>query len=370
MIPCGKCGHVNKLGTVFCHGCGQRLEITPGQVVASVTTVNRDDRDHATFRAGRSAMTLCSFVLVCALILRYVMVPDMPPPDLPLAPELPLFQAEAFGGKPAPSAVPAVSGLQVDVPDRFAWRRGQGRFVLRDLGVDVARVAAWQKAVRGAQLADGRFPGADPAAATGLATLALQAWPADEETLAAAARARAQLKQLARGMVAMGALGRALTIAALADAGEADDRMLAELGPLLVDGKAARWQLHAVLRLPPARRPADLSALQAALTDPLWGELVAMTQGRSAAYQPGVLGVGGAAAQADGEGRLAWATAAWMAPVPPQDLSQALAGWIKGDPAPVSKEIATACGAQAASALAVLACTAPVAAPPTFGDLR
>jgi hypothetical protein len=88
------------LGTVFCRSCGTRLVVDYQSIEQSVHKTKVADRDHALLQSGRSALLLCSFALVCALIARYVVVPPMPSIVPPPAPVLDIF---------APSAAPATT---------------------------------------------------------------------------------------------------------------------------------------------------------------------------------------------------------------------------------------------------------------------
>jgi uncharacterized membrane protein YvbJ len=100
MISCQVCAHDNTLGTVFCRSCGTRLVVDYQSIEQSVHKTKVADRDHALLQSGRSALLLCSFALVCALIARYVVVPPMPSIVPPPVPVLDIF---------APSAAPATT---------------------------------------------------------------------------------------------------------------------------------------------------------------------------------------------------------------------------------------------------------------------
>ncbi len=91
MISCQVCAHDNPLGTKFCRSCGTRLEVDYQSIEQSVAQTRLDQRDDAVLRSGRSALLLCTFALVCALIARYVLVPPMPPVVPPLAPVVEIF---------------------------------------------------------------------------------------------------------------------------------------------------------------------------------------------------------------------------------------------------------------------------------------
>jgi hypothetical protein len=98
MISCQVCAHDNPLGTGFCRSCGTRLVVDYHAIEQSVHQTRLGERDDATLASGRSALMLCGFALICALIARYVVVPPMPPTVPPPAPVL-----EVFLPPPAPA---------------------------------------------------------------------------------------------------------------------------------------------------------------------------------------------------------------------------------------------------------------------------
>lgn len=99
MITCQSCGHENPLGVTFCRGCGTRLVVDYQAIEQSVHSSRKSEQDHALLRSGRSALMLCTFALICALIARYVVVPPMP---LTVPPPAPVI--EVFLPPPAPDS--------------------------------------------------------------------------------------------------------------------------------------------------------------------------------------------------------------------------------------------------------------------------
>ena len=91
MISCQTCGHDNPLGATFCRSCGKRLVVDFQAIEQSVQSTRVFDRDHSLLRSGRSALMLCTFALICALIARYVVVPPMPATVPPPTPVLEVF---------------------------------------------------------------------------------------------------------------------------------------------------------------------------------------------------------------------------------------------------------------------------------------
>ncbi len=100
MITCQVCAHDNVLGTIFCRSCGTRLVVDYESIEQSVHKTKVANHDNALLQSGRSAVLLCSFALVCALIARYVVVPPMPAVVPPPAPVLDIFVPPAA---PAPT---------------------------------------------------------------------------------------------------------------------------------------------------------------------------------------------------------------------------------------------------------------------------
>ncbi len=107
MIPCQSCGNGNPIGTRYCRRCGTKIEINQEQVVAAVQRGQADIVSARWFERGRSALTLGLFFLTCALLLRYSIVPPLPPADVPpvdfggiLPAELPRIEAKAAAKPP------------------------------------------------------------------------------------------------------------------------------------------------------------------------------------------------------------------------------------------------------------------------------
>lgn len=101
MITCQSCGHENPLGVTFCRGCGTRLVIDYQAIEQSVHSSRKAEQDHALLRSGRSALMLCTFALVCALIARYVVVPPMPASVPPPTPVIEVFLPPPAAALPA-----------------------------------------------------------------------------------------------------------------------------------------------------------------------------------------------------------------------------------------------------------------------------
>lgn len=374
MIPCQKCGHINPLGTSFCRGCGTRLEFDYEAVAASVAGTKRDHQDEHVFTWGRSALTLCGFALICALIVRYVMVPPMPLLEFPLAPPIALFPKDvpawtgatlASGAAATPAASTAPAGGAPSGPIT-AWRQAAAARTLTALGISTLKLNAWIAQLVTAQHADGGFPGDDDLAATALAVLALDAYPAAPATRAAAAKGLAWLQVHAAGLGSRSPLARTLMALALAEADRFEPTLRSALEPFLIDGREPAWQALLLSALPAADRSAQQGAVRGALKTPIWNAYFILLDGGTPTPDAALFGLEGAKALRSGEDRLVWAGTAWANPVAPLDLIAALRTWALIDPLPVSAGLSKAAGANAQVAVAILGVTAPVRLPPLW----
>jgi hypothetical protein len=372
MIPCQKCGHINPLGTSFCRGCGTRLEFDYEAVAASVAGTKRDHRDENVFTWGRSALTLCGFALICALIVRYVMVPPMPLLEYPLAPSIALFPKDAPPWTGATLASGAVAGPASGATAAgatggpiTAWRQSSAARTLSALGVSTLKLDAWVAQLVKVQHADGGFPGDDDLAATALGVLALDAYPTTAATRAAAAKGLAWLQAHAAGLGSRPPLGRTLLALALAEADRLDPTLRGALEPFLIDGSEPAWQALLLSALPVSDRSTQQSAVRGALKTPIWSAYFTLLDGGVPTPDAALFGLDGAKALRSGEDRLVWAATAWADPVAPLDLVAALRTWALTDPLPVAAGLNKA-GPTAQLAVAILAVTAPVRLPPLW----
>ncbi len=366
MVPCPKCGNINPLGTRYCRACGEKIEVTFGMIQASVGATQVQNRDTVILGWGRSAIALSVFLLICAVVLRTVLVPALPRADLPPVPTGDVFPSttESKPGANGTTTTAAVVVGAAETTSRLVWRRINGEYILRDLRLNYPRLHARLDTLAATQMDDGSFPGEDKLAATALACLALQSFPSDR-TLAAAQRARAVLTKALPDLQFKPALARTLTIAALADAEELTAAQLAPMRTYLIDGKAAVWQALAVAALPSALRPKekDLVLLRTALPgNERWTLLIALLGGNVPAdVRPSLFSVDSAAGLKLGEERLVWAFSAWQFHPSPDALLETLRAWSSSDTAaPVDPEVSQKCGPTASSSVAILATTTPL----------
>jgi hypothetical protein len=364
MITCGKCHHVNPMGTVFCHACGERITVDAFEVMQSVALTKQTQWDAVIYYWGRNALSLCTFLLVIAIIINWVMVPPVPSPEFPDLPQVALFDSMApqtgDAGKTT-AATPVETSLIKQ--SRLVWRQQQGTYILSSLGLDFGRIRRWQQSIIDSQQANGSFAGGDTDSATALAALALQAYPSSDATVAAAAKARAYLAPKAKAMIGMEPLKRALITMALLDAEELSENVRVNLGVMMVDGSAAEWQAASMMLIPAPQRPPQMYGLTGKLTTPVWNgffQALGFDQTNvdiEAFQEPAGMRI------ANGEERFYWAMASWFHPVAVKDMATMLKAWSNTDPAPVSAALEKACGKNASTALALLTVTAPVRAP-------
>jgi hypothetical protein len=389
MIPCQKCNRVNPLGTVFCHGCGVRLVVNYQQVAESVAGTAKANVDDATFGWGRGSLMLCSFLMVCALVLRYGLVPAMPVLELPPAPALPLFPKEApawiekakeastatdDGAVLAPNAtnddiappLPASGSKLRDLAGRLGWRRDFARSILGDLRVDRKRLRGWQKSILASYDGKGSFAGEDPIAATSLCLLALQAWPSDEAVAIVMGQAQAWLLQQTPALAQKPALVRTLAVLALMDAEALPEAVRTSLSPTLIDGGVPQWQAYMLALHPNADRPTQLASLRNVLRGPQWDVYFELIGGGIPRTDPTLFSATAIKGLTTGEDRLAWAFLAWHMPVAPKELGDTLRTWAAENPAIVDPELVKKVGPRAPEALALLTILAPLRLQPLW----
>jgi hypothetical protein len=357
VIACPSCGFDNPLGTRFCRSCGGKIEVKLSHIVGSIEQTKRDLGDERIGRAGRNTLTLTLFILVCALVFRWVVVPKMPPADLPPVPMGRILPEQP----PAPTATLPAATLQ-----RLPWRRDYGSALIGSLGVDLVQIEAWQQAILAPQQPDGSFPGEDPLAATGLAALALQAYPHSDAVSAAATKARAYLQANAAQLQAKQPLGRTLAMTALLDAEELQPGTYNSFSVYLVDGKAAPWQGFAMSLFNAKDRPKGLNLLRSANADPMWAWYFDLTDGKTPAIEAKAYFSESAKAITAGEQRMLWTFTAWHFAAAPKDLVETLSAWSRATPAPVDKDLVAKCGPNAATEVAILTIAAPARVPPLW----
>lgn len=111
MITCDACGNQNPLNSRFCRQCGARLVINQGAVEQALQDDFAEGRSLRWMARGSSAVSVGGFLLMCGLVLRFVVVPPLPPAEVPpvdagsVVPEV-LPVAEAAKETPAKAKPP------------------------------------------------------------------------------------------------------------------------------------------------------------------------------------------------------------------------------------------------------------------------
>ena len=344
MIACPSCGYVNPFTTRFCRKCCHRIEIKVSQVAHALDENAQTRRQQRFQGAGTSTLVMAVFALVCALFVRYVLVPALPPADLPP------YQADSL--LPLP---PAPVHMQ-PAATRLEWRHQTIAAELDGLGVDLVHLEAQQHELIEVQRGDGSFSGDDSVAATGLAALALQAYPLSDEARVAAAAARAYLKGVFNDLDKQSPLARVLEVAALLDAQELSPDQWHQVQPLLTDGSVPAWQALCLASLPHEQRPSELALLAPALNGPVWQLLMLfLTDAPRPLQLDGGAPFSAHAVLPDtGEARMLWAFTAWQVPANPEVMISTLSAWSHAAPAPIDAGTQAQCGPLAASEVEIL----------------
>jgi len=354
MIACPVCGNVNPFTTRFCRKCGHRLEVKVSQVAHALTENAQTKREQRFHAASTSTLVMASFLLVCAAFARLVLVPSLPLADLPpfqVASLLPL-PAEAVRMQPATT--------------RLEWRRQHLVAELNGLGIDLVQLESQQHELLATQRSDGSFPGDDAVAASGLAALALQAYPLSDEARAGAATARTYLSGIFNDLDKHSPLARVLAVAALLDAEALTPAQWAQAQPAITDGQVPAWQAFCLASLPPEHRPSELALLTPAMDGPVWKLLMLFLTDTPRPAQLDASDPFGAQSPATGEGRMLWAFTAWQVPASPELMISLLSAWSRSAPAPIDTGTQALCGPLAASEVAIITSCACGHVPPLW----
>ena len=354
MITCTSCGQNNPMGTRWCRQCGAKLNLDVQQVTQAIAETAAANTDATLLERGRSLAMLGVFLLLAVALVRWALVPQLPPaaPTVALAKNL-LPETEA-AAPPAPAANGAITSA------RLRWRAAVCRTIGNGLGLDLAALDRAREALIASQQTGQTWAGDDQLAATALNTLALQAWPTPG-SLAAAAGSRTWLAQQLRDPTRRTSLGRILALCALADAEELSAPERDRLQAYLIDGKQPQWQTWLLSGLPGAAQPAQLGLLRAAEMDELWRWQLALATGTRPNLQTSRFFTE-AAGSIVAEDRPAWAFLAWHLTPAPADSAKILAAWSR-EPVPAVGPALAKAGPTAANAIWLLTVAAPVRLP-------
>lgn len=358
MITCSTCGFANGLTSSYCRQCGAKLVMGAAQLQQAVATTDALQADDRALASGRSSIGMAAFLLVVAAVVRFAVVPAMPPADLPVPDLGPAIPAVAASSAAQPAAAPTTAATPLGL--RVTWRGEQGGHLLATLSLDRDLLGKRVDALVALQQPDGGFTGPDRVASTALHALGIAAFPHTAAARRALGRALAWLKTHdGEG------LGRALRLIALIDsqaiaAAELNSQIID-----LLDGAVPQMQALALALLPPADRPQRLAALRAKLTGPVWGDWFDLVGGAPFAGEVGTYVSERAARETGGE-CVAWATIAWKRGLQPDELVAVLRNW--SGVASLPPEPALADIPDAAAILALMAATAPIRHLPLDAD--
>lgn len=372
MIPCQVCGTVNRLGALYCANCGSKIDISLAQVQGSVFQQASADTASRSFLAGRNAIAIGSFLLVSGLILRFGMIPAMPNPRMP-TPD-PLAAASIFSpANPSWARITLDEGPGLTLEeasarsaDLLGWRSRQKDFVLGTTAVNLVNVYNWQVRIGKEQMSNGAWPGDDPVASTGLALLAMQAYPHAEFKSYFERGWEFLRPRIVRPRPGREKLAQLLGAWALIDAGQLNETEIAAVRPSMTDGELPKWQTLALASFVPHLRPQKVSAIRSRLADPLWlyaldpyGAVPSVDGLQEALFT--AADIGGQLHELD---RVAWALAAYRIGRDPKVFSDTVRDWSQVDPVPPAPAyLRNLAGDHADLALAVLATTASLRTP-------
>lgn len=353
MIVCASCGTSNPMGTRWCRQCGTKLELNVAQVEAAVSAGNEAASDDRLLGHGRSAIALGGFLLLTTIVLRLALVPALPTVDVPVAlPDRVLPEIER-----AASVSSIGAGNSAVASKRLRWRSTVCRTIASQQGLDLAAMDAARERIAATQKADGTWAGDDALAATGLAALALQAWPSDEG-LGRAARARTWLSTQLQDPTRRQPLGRTLAIAALDDAEELGQADRNRMQAYLIDGKSPQLQTWILAGTATGNQPPELGLVRDALKADLWRWLFQSATGGTPdldikRFYTETVGTVAA------EDRPAWSLLAWTRLPAPTDTGTILQGWSRNPPPAAAEPSLAKAGTHVADALWLLTLAAP-----------
>lgn len=373
MIPCQECGHINRLGAIYCGACGAKLTVDVTNIEDAIRASASEERGNKVFKSGSSAISICSFLFISAAILQFVVIPPMPTPVLPMGTPSAaedIFDAQAEWLQPRLDHLPGIEDQELDSEGSLtllAWRRQHRDLLLNDLNHEHLR--NWQIEVFNSRQRDGSWRGGDPVAATGMALLALMARPDIADFDAAITAGVAFLKpHVLGGSSGRHPIAHTIGIMALVESGQLSEREHASVRPSLYRGDAPQWQGLALLSFNPERRPRRIAAIQSNLEAPIWRHYLQFLSRERVLNEVNEdlfrSGAGEAFSSID---RIAWAlTSLWMGRNP-EALHAQLIEWSQAEMVPVvDRELREMVGDHAGLCMAILTATAPLRAPPSW----
>jgi hypothetical protein len=363
MIICQSCNNNNKLGTIYCRKCGTKLIVDMAAIERSVASSIKSANDSALLRSAHSSIALCTFALLCACVYRYVVVPAMPPTVLPPSPVVSLFpQTTEVQNNTTTSNIGSEPN---NTKGRFtSWRQSQSQTLMKTLTIDYGQLRIWHDSLLKSVNDEGVVNQANQFAATALTALALQAWPHDQNTLNTVLRMQTWMRSQTNSLSRQDRITSALVTCALADWDVLPPAIYAQMEIPLLDGNAAPWQLWFLPLRTSEQRTLEFAALRKAADHQIWLGYLKLFDPNNTAAIP--LNKISPLTLTTGEHRMAWSFSAWSSANDPELLRNTLIAWSQQDPAPVQAELSTLCGPLSATAVSLLAITAPWRLPSTW----
>lgn len=371
MIACDECGHVNRLGAIYCGACGAKLEVDMQIIEQSVIATASSQRADKIFAAGRNLVVIGAFLFISGLVFRQLVVPPMPPFAFPESPAMTpdvLMNPEIEWIQPSLDHAPSLSldeVLNQDPPSLLQWRRQHAEMALR--GLDVQRITDWQLEIFNSRNPDGSWNGGDPVAATGLALLGLMAKPGPPAFEDAISKGLDIIQPLVlRGSTGRDPVAHTIGIMALIESGRLSDREIATLRPALYRGDAPEWQAIALLSFKPEQRPNRIAAIRSNLSASLWRHYLHFLSAQPVieTVDESLFAPGAGQSLETGIERVAWGCVSFWMGRNVEDLSTTLRTWTASDDIPSAPlALRQMAGAHSDWALAVMASCATIRAP-------
>lgn len=370
MIPCQECGHINRLGAIYCGACGAKLTVDVADIEQSVVRTAANQRADKIMVMGRNTMVIGVFLFVATWVLGSVVIPPMP---AVVAPTGPLFEPAELLDPQAEWITPHIAGdnprdlealAEIKQEPLRRWRALNQTQLMT--GLDLDQITNWQIEVFNSRNSDGYWSGGDPVAATGLALLALMAKPGPSDFEQAIASGADYLKgQVLRGSSGRSSLAHTIGIMALVESGTLTANEQASLSMHLARGDAPNWQAMALISFSPEQRPARIAAMRANTDASLWRHFLHFLSAQPMIEEvDNALFAPGAGEAFTGIDRWAWACLSlWMGRNAP-DFKDHLQRWSQAEePPPVSAELQDLIGGHAELCMAILVTCTPLRAP-------
>jgi hypothetical protein len=244
------------------------------------------------------------------------------------------------------------------------WRQSQAPLIIKALQLDEERMITWRQQLMASVDEQGRVEEINDLAATALTALALQAWPADQDTITTILRCQAWLGKNTKGMVRKDAQTIALVACALADWNGLPPQLYGEIEIALIDGKATPWQIWFLSLYGSSNQQRELAALRKGADHQVWLSYLKLIDPANITALP--FQQIAPLTLTLGESRMAWAFCSWSIPGDSSRFETTLRTWSQQDPLQIQASLSGNVGKNAATAVALLTVSAPWRLPATW----